>query len=55
MQMASLGSPIEQKPVVYVPPNFVVTSWSPTVAEGISRSTWERRQKRRPEHFANAA
>ena len=30
--VASLGSPIEQKPVVYVPPNFVVTSWSPTLA-----------------------
>jgi hypothetical protein len=27
----------------------------PWEAEDISRSTWERRQKRRPEHFANAA
>jgi hypothetical protein len=27
----------------------------PWEAEGISRSTWERRQKRRPEHLANAA
>jgi hypothetical protein len=27
----------------------------PWEAEGICRRTWERRQKRRPEHFANAA
>jgi hypothetical protein len=33
MQTARRGWPIAQKPVVHVRPNFVVTSWSPTLAE----------------------
>src|SRR5262249_45649420 len=32
MQTATFGSPTAQKPVVYIPPNFVVRSWSPTFA-----------------------
>jgi hypothetical protein len=27
-----LGSPTAQRPVVYIPPNLVVTRWSPTLA-----------------------
>jgi hypothetical protein len=32
MHTARLGSPTAQRPVVYIPPNFVVISWSPTLA-----------------------
>jgi hypothetical protein len=32
MHTAKPGSPTAQKPFVYIPPNFVVTSWSPTLA-----------------------